>query len=265
MANIAKLNIGEVLQNRKTGEVLTVKELTDTVAVLSNNKGYKLTAILKTYKRATEVITNVNISEAAMEANVQKATATTNTATTTTNTANTLKAVITVQSEVIKEFESKQNFVIKAYNNKKATATATAKTTAKTTATAPSNLVAATRDVVLSIAGEHFTLQQKTTYTSVKFGNKCVMEVYNGKRAFSIAVSNKYLTAEQIALAKVTTQPFPNNCYFKVNSNNYTTILAIVKSAIKNIVTTLNATAKATALSTQQAIIDNDTTAIAEQ
>ena len=243
MANIAKLNIGEVLQNRKTGEVLTVKELTDTVAVLSNNKGYKLTAILKTYKRATEVITNVNISEAAMEANMQKATAT---ATTTTNTANTVNAVITVQSEAIKEFESKQNFVIKAYNNKKATA----KTTAKTTATATTNLTAI-RDEVLSIAGEHFTLQQKTTYTSVKFGNKCVMEVYNGKRAFSIAVSNKYLTAEQIALAKVTTQPFPNNCYFKVNSNNYSTILTIVKSAIANIVTTLNATAKATSTTEQ--------------
>ena len=247
MANIAKLTIGEVLQNRKTGEVLTVKELTDTVAVLSNNKGYKLTAILKTYKRATEVITNVNISEAAMEANMQKATAT---ATTTTNTANTVKAVITVQSEEIREFESKQNFVIKAYNNKKATATATAKTTAKTTATATTNLTAI-RDEVLSIAGEHFTLQQKTTYTSVKYGNKCVMEVYNGKRAFSIAVSNKYLTAEQIALAKVTTQPFPNNCYFKVNSNNYSTILTIVKSAIANIVTTLNATAKATATTEQ--------------
>ena len=250
MANIAKLTIGEVLQNRKTGEVLTVKELTDTVAVLSNNKGYKLTAILKTYKRATEVITNVNISEAAMEANMQKATATatatTNTATTTTNTTNTLKAVITVQSEEIREFESKQNFVIKAYNNKKATATATA----KTTATATTNLTAI-RDEVLSIAGEHFTLQQKTTYISVKFGNKCVMEVYNGKRAFSIAVSSKYLTAEQIALAKVTTQPFPNNCYFKVNSNNYSTILAIVKSAIANIVTTLNATAKATATTEQ--------------
>ena len=247
MANIAKLTIGEVLQNRKTGEVLTVKELTDTVAVLSNNKGYKLTAILKTYKRATEVITNVNISEAAMEANMQKATAT---ATTTTNTANTVNAVITVQSEEIREFESKQNFVIKAYNNKKATATATAKTTAKTTATATTNLTAI-RDEVLSIAGEHFTLQQKTTYTSVKFGNKCVMEVYNGKRAFSIAVSDKYLTAEQIALAKVTTQPFPNNCYFKVNSNNYSTILTIVKSAIINIVTTLNATAKATATTEQ--------------
>lgn len=247
MANIAKLTIGEVLQNRKTGEVLTVKELTDTVAVLSNNKGYKLTAILKTYKRATEVITNVNISEAAMEANMQKATAT---ATTTTNTANTVNAVITVQSEEIREFESKQNFVIKAYNNKKATATATAKTTAKTTATATANLTAV-RDEVLSIAGEHFTLQQKTTYISVKFGNKCVMEVYNGKRAFSIAVSNKYLTAEQIALAKVTTQPFPNNCYFKVNSNNYSTILTIVKSAIANIVTTLNATAKATATTEQ--------------
>ena len=243
MANIAKLTIGEVLQNRKTGEVLTVKELTDTVAVLSNNKGYKLTAILKTYKRATEVITNVNISEAAMEANMQKATAT---ATTTTNTANTVNAVITVQSEEIREFESKQNFVIKAYNNKKATAKTTATATAKTTA----NLTAI-RDEVLSIAGEHFTLQQKTTYTSVKFGNKCVMEVYNGKRAFSIAVSDKYLTAEQIALAKVTTQPFPNNCYFKVNSNNYSTILTIVKSAIANIVTTLNATAKATATTEQ--------------
>ena len=235
MANIAKLTIGEVLQNRKTGEVLTVKELTDTVAVLSNNKGYKLTAILKTYKRATEVITNVNISEAAMEANMQKATAT---ATATTNTTNTLKTVITVQSEEIREFESKQNFVIKAYNNKKATA----KTTANLTAI---------RDEVLSIAREYFTLQQKTTYTSVKFGNKCVMEVYNGKRAFSIAVSDKYLTAEQIALAKVTTQPFPNNCYFKVNSNNYSTILTIVKSAIANIVTTLNATAKATATTEQ--------------
>ena len=174
------------------------------------------------------------------------ATATTNTATTTTNTTNTLKAVITVQSEEIREFESKQNFVIKAYNNKKATATATA----KTTATATANLTAI-RDEVLSIAGQHFTLQQKTTYISVKFGNKCVMEVYNGKRAFSIAVSNKYLTAEQIALAKVTTQPFPNNCYFKVNSNNYSTILTIVKSAIANIVTTLNVTAKATATTEQ--------------
>ena len=245
MANIAKLTIGEVLQNRKTGEVLTVKELTDTVAVLSNNKGYKLTAILKTYKRATEVITNVNISEAAMEANMQKATATA-----TTNATNTVNAVITVQSEEIKEFESKQNFVIKAYNNKKATAKTTATATATATAKTTANLTAI-RDEVLSIAGEHFTLQQKTTYTSVKFGNKCVMEVYNGKRAFSIAVSNKYLTAEQIALAKVTTQPFPNNCYFKVNSNNYSTILTIVKSAIANIVTTLNATAKATATTEQ--------------
>ena len=245
MANIAKLTIGEVLQNRKTGEVLTVKELTDTVAVLSNNKGYKLTAILKTYKRATEVITNVNISEAAMEANMQKATATA-----TTNTTNTVNAVITVQSEEIREFESKQNFVIKAYNNKKATAKTTATATATATAKTTTNLTAI-RDEVLSIAGEHFTLQQKTTYTSVKFGNKCVMEVYNGKRAFSIAVSDKYLTAEQIALAKVTTQPFPNNCYFKVNSNNYSTILTIVKSAITNIVTTLNATAKATATAEQ--------------
>ena len=235
MSKTAKLSIGEVLQNRKTGEVFTVKELTDTVAVLSNNKGYKLTAILKTYKRATEVIANVNINEAAMEANVQKATATT-------NTTNTLKAVITVQSEEIREFESKQNFVIRAYNSKKATATTTATTTANLTAI---------RGEVLGIAGEYFTLQQKTTYTSVKFGNKCVMEVYNGKRAFSIAVSNKYLTAEQIALAKVTTQPFPNNCYFKVNSNNYSTILAIVKSAITNIVTTLNVTAKATATAEQ--------------
>ena len=235
MSTTAKLSIGEVLQNRKTGEVFTVKELTDTVAVLSNNKGYKLTAILKTYKRATEVIANVNINEAAMEANVQKATATT-------NTTNTLKAVITVQSEEIREFESKQNFVIRAYNSKKATATTTATTTANLTAI---------RGEVLGIAGEYFTLQQKTTYTSVKFGNKCVMEVYNGKRAFSIAVSNKYLTAEQIALAKVTTQPFPNNCYFKVNSNNYSTILAIVKSAITNIVTTLNVTAKATATAEQ--------------
>ena len=248
MSKTAQLSIGEVLQNRKTGEVFTVKELTDTVAVLSNNKGYKLTAILKTYKRATEVITNVNINEAAMEASVQKATATTNT----------LKAVITVQSEEIKEFESKQNFVIRAYNSRKATAT----TTATTTTTA--NLTAI-RGEVLGIAGEYFTLQQKTTYTSVKFGKKCVMEVYNGKRAFSVAVSDKYLTAEQIALAKVTTQPFPNNCYFKVNSNNYSTILAIVKSAIANIVTAFNVNATTQSISTQQAIIENDTTGIAEQ
>ena len=253
MSKTAQLSIGEVLQNRKTGEVFTVKELTDTVAVLSNNKGYKLTAILKTYKRATEVIANVNINEAAMEANMQKATTTA-----TTNTANTLKAVITVQSEEIREFESKQNFVIRAYNSRKATATA--KTTAKTTA----NLTAI-RGEVLGIAGEYFTLQQKTTYTSVKFGKKCVMEVYNGKRAFSVAVSDKYLTAEQIALAKVTTQPFPNNCYFKVNSNNYSTILAIVKSAIANIVTAFNVNATAQSISTQQAIIENDTTGIAEQ
>ena len=257
MSKTAKLSIGEVLQNRKTGEVFTVKELTDTVAVLSNNKGYKLTAILKTYKRATEVITNVNISEAAMEANVQKATATT-------NTTNTLKAVITVQSEEIREFESKQNFVIRAYNSKKATATAKAKATATTTATTTANLTAI-RGEVLGIAGEYFTLQQKTTYTSVKFGKKCVMEVYNGKRAFSVAVSDKYLTAEQIALAKVTTQPFPNNCYFKVNSNNYSTILAIVKSAIANIVTAFNVNATTQSISTQQAIIENDTTGIAEQ
>ena len=253
MSKTAQLSIGEVLQNRKTGEVFTVKELTDTVAVLSNNKGYKLTAILKTYKSATEVIANVNINEAAMEANMQKATTTA-----TTNTANTLKAVITVQSEEIREFESKQNFVIRAYNSRKATATA--KTTAKTTA----NLTAI-RGEVLGIAGEYFTLQQKTTYTSVKFGKKCVMEVYNGKRAFSVAVSDKYLTAEQIALAKVTTQPFPNNCYFKVNSNNYSTILAIVKSAIANIVTAFNVNATAQSISTQQAIIENDTTGIAEQ
>ena len=61
------------------------------------------------------------------------------------------------------------------------------KATAKTTKD-----LSALRAQLLGMASEYFTLEEKTSYTSVKLGKKCVMEIYKGKSVFSIAVSNTF-------------------------------------------------------------------------
>lgn len=235
MSKTAKLSIGEVLQNRKTGEVFTVKELTDTMAVLSNDKGYKLTSIMKTFKRATEVITDVNIDTNKMD-----------------KAAEPIKMVITSRNQMIKEWEKKVNAKVE-----KATAptTATAKTTAKD--------LTALRAQLLGMASEYFTLEEKTQYTSVKAGKKCVMEIYKGKRVFSIAVSNKYLFEDYINQAD-SIKKFPNDCYFKVTEDSFSKVKEIVADALANIRNAFPDKVN-NSISTQQSIIENDTTGIAEE
>ena len=249
MSKTAKLSIGEVLTNRKTGETFTVKELSETVAVLNNNKGYKLTSIMKTFKRATEVITDVNIDTNKMD-----------------KAAEPIKMVITSRNQMIKEWEKKVNAKIE-----KATATATATATAKEEAKAEKKATAKTtkdstalRAQLLGMASEYFTLEEKTQYTSVKAGKKCVMEIYKGKRAFSIAVSNKYLFEEYINLAD-SIKKFPNDCYFKVTEESFNRVKEIVSDALANIRNAFPDKVNNNSISTQQSIIDNDTTAVAEE
>lgn len=254
MSKTAKLSIGEVLTNRKTGEVFTVKEMTDTVAVLSNNKGYKLTSILKTFKKATEVITDVNIDTNKIGQAVEP-----------------VKMVITSRNQMIKEWEKKVNA-----NIEKATATATApapttapkeeaekkeekKATAKT-----SKDLTALRAEILGMASEYFTLEEKTQYTSVKAGKKCVMEIYKGKRTFQIAISNKYLFEDYINQAD-SIKKFPNDCYFKVTEESFSKVREIVSNAISNIRVIFQDKINDNGISTQQSIIDNDTTSIAQE
>ncbi len=250
MSKTAKLSIGEVLQNRKTGEVLTVKELTDTVAVLSNNKGYKLTAILKTYKRATEVITDVNINTDKMD-----------------KAAEPIKMIVTSRDKMIKEWEKKVNAKIEkapapttapkqeAKAEKKEEKKATSKTTTKD--------LTALRAQLLGMASEYFKLEEKTQYTSIKYGNKCVMEIYKGKRTFQIAVSNKYLFEEYINQAD-SIKKFPNDCYFKVTEESFNRVKGIVLDALANIRVMFPDKVN-NSISTQQSIIDNDTTSVAEE
>ena len=246
MTKTAKLSIGEVLQNRKTGEVLTVKELTDTVAVLSNNKGYKLTAILKTYKRATEVITNVNINEEKMEQALEP-----------------VKVITISRNAIIKAFESKYcKWTVdmpkqeEAKAEKKEEKKATSKTTSKD--------LTALRAQLLGMASEYFKLEEKTQYTSIKYGNKCVMEIYKGKRTFQIAVSNKYLFEEYINQAD-SIKKFPNDCYFKVTEESFNRVKGIVLDALANIRVMFSDKVNNNSISTQQSIIDNDTTSIAQE
>lgn len=252
MTKTAKLSIGEVLTNRKTGETFTVKELSETVAVLSNNKGYKLTSILKTFKKATEIITDVNIDTDKMDKATEP-----------------IKMVITSRNQMIKEWEKKVNAKIEKAT---ATATATAKEEAKaekkeekkaTSKTTTKDLTAL-RAEILGLAGEYFKLEEKTQYTSVKAGKKCVMEIYKGKRVFSIAVSNKYLFEEYINQAD-SIKKFPNDCYFKVTEESFSKVREIVSDAIANIRVMFPDKFDNNSISTQQSIIDNDTTAVAEE
>ena len=251
MSKTAKLSIGEVLQNRKTGETFTVKELTDTVAVLNNNKGYKLTSILKTYKRATEVITDVNIDTDKMD-----------------KAAEPIKMVITSRNQMIKEWEKKVNAKIE-----KATAPTTApkqeakaekKEEKKATSKTTTKDLTALRAQLLEMASEYFTLEEKTQYTSVKAGKKCVMEIYKGKRAFQIAVSDKYLFEDYINQAD-SIKKFPNDCYFKVTEESFSKVKEIVSNAISNIRVIFQDKINDNGISTQQSIIDNDTTSIAQE
>ena len=163
MSKTAKLSIGEILMNRKTGETFTVKELTDTVAVLNNNKGYKLTSIMKTFKKATEVITDVNIDTNKMD-----------------KAAEPVKVITISRNAIIKAFESKYcKWTVDMPKQEEAEREpaiaqdepkkATAKTTSKD--------LTALRAQLLGMAGEYFTLEEKTSYTSVKLGKKCVMEI----------------------------------------------------------------------------------------
>ena len=249
MSKQAKLSIGEVLTNRKTGETFTVKELTDTVAVLNNNKGYKLTSIMKTFKKATEVITDVNIDTDKIGQAVEP-----------------VKVITISRNAIIKTFESKyckwtvdmpkqeeaEREPAVAQNEPKK---ATAKTTKDLTAL---------RAEILGMASEYFTLEEKTSYTSVKLGKKCVMEIYKGKRTFQIAISNKYLFEEYINLAD-SIKKFPNDCYFKVTEETFSKVREIVSNAISNIRVIFQDKINDNGISTQQSIIDNDTTAVAEE
>lgn len=248
MSKTAKLSIGEVLQNRKTGETFTVKEMTDTMAVLSNDKGYKLTSILKTFKKATEVITDVNIDTNKMD-----------------KAAEPVKVITISRNAIIKAFESKYcKWTVDMPKQEEAEREpaiaqdepkkATAKTTTKD--------LTALRAEILGMASEYFTLEEKTQYTSVKAGKKCVMEIYKGKRVFSIAVSNKYLFEDYINLAD-SIKKFPNDCYFKVTEESFNRVKEIVSDALLNIKDAFQD--KVNNNSTQQSIIDNDTTSIAQE
>ncbi len=248
MSKTAKLSIGEILMNRKTGETFTVKELTDTVAVLNNNKGYKLTSILKTYKRATEVITNVNINEEKMEQAVE-----------------TIKVITISRNAIIKAFESKYcKWTVDMPKQEEAEREPAIaqdepkKATAKTTKD-----LTALRAQLLGMASEYFKLEEKTQYTSVKAGKKCVMEIYKGKRAFQVAISNKYLFEDYINQAD-SIKKFPNDCYFKVTEESFSKVKEIVSNAISNIRVIFQDKVN-NSISTQQSIIENDTTAIAEE
>ena len=247
MSKTAKLSIGEVLTNRKTGETFTVKELTDTVAVLNNNKGYKLTSILKTFKKATEVITDVNIDTNKMD-----------------KAAEPIKMVITSRNQMIKEWEKKVNAKIEKASAPTTAPKQEAKAEKKATSKTTSKDLTALRAQLLGMASEYFTLEEKTSYTSVKLGKKCVMEIYKGKRAFQIAVSDKYLFEDYINQAD-SIKKFPNNCYFKVTEENFNKVREIVSDAIANIRNAFPDKVNNNSISTQQSIIDNDTTAIAEE
>ena len=249
MSKTAKLNIGEVLTNRKTGETFTVKEMTDTVAVLNNNKGYKLTSILKTFKKATEVITDVNINTNKMEQAVEP-----------------VKVITISRNAIIKAFESKYcKWTVDMPKQEEAEREPAIaqdepkKATAKTTKD-----LTALRAEILGMASEYFKLEEKTSYTSVKLGNKCVMEIYKGRRAFQVAISNKYLFEEYINLAN-SIKKFPNDCYFKVTEESFSKVREIVSDAIANIRVMFPDKFDNNSISTQQSIIDNDTTAVAEQ
>ena len=220
MSKQAKLSIGEVLTNRKTGETFTVKELTDTVAVLNNNKGYKLTSIMKTFKKATEVITDVNIDTNKMD-----------------KAAEPVKVITISRNAIIKAFESKYcKWTVDMPKQEEAeTEPAVAqdepkKATSKTT----SKDLTALRDEILGMASEYFTLEEKTQYTSVKAGKKCVMEIYKGKRTFQIAISNKYLFKDYINQAD-SIKKFPNDCYYKVTEDSFSKVKEIVADALANI------------------------------
>ena len=272
MSKTAKLSIGEVLTNRKTGETFTVKELTDTVAVLNNNKGYKLTSIMKTFKKATEVITDVNIDTDKMD-----------------KAAEPVKVITISRNAIIKAFESKyckwtvdmpkqeeaEREPAIAQDEPTAPAPTTAPTTApkqeaekkeekKATAKTTAKDLSALRAQLLGMASEYFTLEEKTQYTSVKAGKKCVMEIYKGKRAFQVAISNKYLFEDYIILAD-SIKKFPNDCYYRVTEKSFRRVKEIVADALENIKDAFPDKVNNNSISTQQSIIENDTTAIAEE
>ena len=76
--------------------------------------------------------------------------------------------------------------------------------------------------------------EEKTSYTSIKYGNKCVAEIYKGKKKFNVAVGDSYIEDKLVNMAKITKRPFPNNCDF----NSATHDAKILKEAVYQAVLT---------------------------
>ena len=92
---------------------------------------------------------------------------------------------------------------------------------------------------ILKIDG--ITATECKTYTSLKFKGKCIMEVYHGKRRFSVAVADRYLDNELKALGKLTTQKFHNNLYITISpESNFEKIMDGLLLAVNIIITEMS-------------------------
>ena len=92
---------------------------------------------------------------------------------------------------------------------------------------------------ILKING--ITATECKTYTSIKFKGKCLMEVYHGKRRFSVAVADKYVDNEIKSLGKLTTQKFHNNLYITISpESNFKKIMDGLLLAVNIIITEMS-------------------------
>ncbi len=92
---------------------------------------------------------------------------------------------------------------------------------------------------ILKING--ITATECKTYTSIKFKGKCIMEVYHGKRRFSVAVADKYVDNELKSLGKLTTQKFHNNLYITISpESNFEKIMDGLLLAVNIIITEMS-------------------------
>ena len=88
---------------------------------------------------------------------------------------------------------------------------------------------------ILKIDG--ITATECKTYTSIKFKGKCIMEVYHGKRRFSVAVADKYVDSELKSLGKLTKQKFHNNLYITISpESDFNFIYKGLIQAVKRII-----------------------------
>ena len=85
------------------------------------------------------------------------------------------------------------------------------------------------------------TTTECKTYTSIKFKGKCIMEVYHGKRRFSVAVADRYVDNELKSLGKLTTQKFHNNLYITISpESNFEKIMDGLILAVNIIITEMS-------------------------